>query len=49
MDGGEVGGSGGLEGAVRAVEIGGALQESLRCGEKIFFDEAGRRRERARL
>ncbi|KAL9109910.1 MAG: hypothetical protein Q9227_005433 [Pyrenula ochraceoflavens] len=38
-----------LSGAVQAVEIGCALQESLRSGEKIFFDESGRRMERARL
>lgn len=38
-----------LSGAVRAVEIGCALQESLRSGEKIFFDERGGRVERARL
>ncbi|KAL8717336.1 MAG: hypothetical protein Q9225_005411 [Loekoesia sp. 1 TL-2023] len=39
----------GLEGAVQAVRIGCALQESLVSGEKIWFDEAGRRVERARL
>lgn len=32
-----------LSGAVQAVEIGCALQESLNSGEKIFFDEAGHR------
>lgn len=32
-----------LEGAVRALEIGCALQESLRMARKIEFDEAGRR------
>jgi myo-inositol 2-dehydrogenase/D-chiro-inositol 1-dehydrogenase len=30
-----------LEGAVQAVKIGSALQESLRSGKKIEFDEAG--------
>ena len=38
-----------LEGAVMAVEIGGALQESLRTGRKIWWDEQGRRVERAGL
>ncbi|KAK5174936.1 uncharacterized protein LTR77_000072 [Saxophila tyrrhenica] len=33
----------GLEGAVKAVQIGSALQESLRSGKKIEFDESGRR------
>lgn len=32
-----------LDGAVQAVRIGAALQESLITGEKIFFDEAGSR------
>lgn len=32
-----------LEGAVSAVKIGCALQESLITGKKIEFDEAGRR------
>lgn len=35
--------------AIQAVEIECALQESLRSTEKIFFDEGGRRMERARL
>ena len=35
--------------AVRAVEIGCALQESLNTGEKIHFDETGRRVEQAKL
>jgi myo-inositol 2-dehydrogenase/D-chiro-inositol 1-dehydrogenase len=32
-----------LEGAVAAVRIGAALQESLITGKKIEFDEQGRR------
>lgn len=32
-----------LKGAVQAVEIGCALQESVRSGEKIHFDEVGKR------
>ncbi|KAI0097577.1 hypothetical protein GGR51DRAFT_540781 [Nemania sp. FL0031] len=32
-----------LSGAVQAVRIGCALQESLNSGQKIFFDEAGQR------
>lgn len=32
-----------LEGSVQAVRIGCALQESLRTGRKIWFDEAGNR------
>ncbi|KAI9717008.1 MAG: hypothetical protein M1812_004943 [Candelaria pacifica] len=38
-----------LTGAVQAVKIGCALQESLNSGKKIFFDETGRRIERAGL
>jgi myo-inositol 2-dehydrogenase / D-chiro-inositol 1-dehydrogenase len=38
-----------LSGAVRAVQIGCALQESLITGEKIFFNETGERLERSRL
>ena len=38
-----------LSGAVQAVKIGCALQESLRSGLKIQFDEDGNRREMARL
>ena len=38
-----------LSGAVQAVEIGCALQESLNTGRKILFDETGRRVERAQL
>ncbi|KAL1623639.1 hypothetical protein SLS56_008160 [Neofusicoccum ribis] len=38
-----------LEGAVQAVRIGCALQESLRSGKKIWFDEKGNRTERASL
>ena len=38
-----------LSGAVQAVTIGCALQESLRSGKKIDFDETGRRIERASL
>jgi len=38
-----------LSGAVDAVRIGCALQESLRSGKKIWFDEAGRRVEQAQL
>lgn len=38
-----------LSRAVQAVKIGCALQESLVTGAKIWFDETGRRVERARL
>ncbi|GAP91383.1 putative myo-inositol 2-dehydrogenase [Rosellinia necatrix] len=38
-----------LSGAVQAVQIGCALQESLNSGLKINFDEAGRRIENPRL
>ncbi|RAL03392.1 putative NAD binding Rossmann fold oxidoreductase [Aspergillus ibericus CBS 121593] len=38
-----------LEGAVQAVRIGSALQESLITGEKIFFDEDGQRIPKSRL
>jgi myo-inositol 2-dehydrogenase/D-chiro-inositol 1-dehydrogenase len=38
-----------LSGAVQAVKIGGALQESLTSGKKIWFDEVGRRSEKALL
>ncbi|KAB8073473.1 hypothetical protein BDV29DRAFT_201790 [Aspergillus leporis] len=38
-----------LDGAVQAVRIGAALQESLVTGEKIFFDEAGNRVQKSRL
>lgn len=38
-----------LEGAVRAVTIGCALQESLISEKKIYFDETGSREEKARL
>jgi len=38
-----------LTGAVQAVKIGCALQESLVTGDKIWFDETGRRIERAIL
>ncbi|CAG7943290.1 unnamed protein product [Penicillium salamii] len=38
-----------LEGAVKAVRIGAALQESLISGKKIEFDESGKRVESARL
>lgn len=38
-----------LSGAVQAVKIGCALQESLNSGQKITFDETGRRIEAARL
>lgn len=38
-----------LSGAVQAVKIGCALQESLISGKKIYFDETGRRLERASL
>jgi myo-inositol 2-dehydrogenase / D-chiro-inositol 1-dehydrogenase len=38
-----------LSGAVQAVEIGCALQESLNSGKKIYFDEVGRRVEIAVL
>ena len=38
-----------LEGAVTAVRIGCALQEAMITGRKIWFDEQGRRVERAKL
>ncbi|GAB7362551.1 hypothetical protein MBLNU230_g2868t1 [Neophaeotheca triangularis] len=38
-----------LTGAVQAVKIGCALQESLNSGEKIWFDETGRRVEKAKI
>lgn len=38
-----------LAGAVQAVKIGCALQESLNSGKKIYFDEVGRRSEKALL
>ncbi|GAB1200069.1 hypothetical protein BDV37DRAFT_291490 [Aspergillus pseudonomiae] len=38
-----------LDGAVQAVRIGAALQESLITGEKIFFDEEGNRVDKSRL
>lgn len=38
-----------LSGAVQALKIGCALQESLNTGRKIFFDEIGRRVERPKL
>ncbi|KAF2762343.1 NAD(P)-binding protein [Pseudovirgaria hyperparasitica] len=38
-----------LSGAVQAVVIGCALQESLRSGRKIFFDETGKQVEQAKL
>lgn len=38
-----------LTGAVQAVTIGVALQESLNSGKKIYFDETGRRVETALL
>jgi myo-inositol 2-dehydrogenase / D-chiro-inositol 1-dehydrogenase len=38
-----------LEGAVKALKIGCALQESLRTGRKIYFDRNGERVERAQL
>ena len=38
-----------LDGAVQAVRIGAALQESLITGHKIFFDESGSRLEKWRL
>ncbi|KAI9820780.1 MAG: hypothetical protein M1827_005151 [Pycnora praestabilis] len=38
-----------LTGAVQAVKIGCALQESLNSGKKISFDETGRRIEKATL
>jgi myo-inositol 2-dehydrogenase/D-chiro-inositol 1-dehydrogenase len=38
-----------LTGAVQAVKIGCALQESLNSGKKIYFDEVGRRVEKASL
>ncbi|KAH7359260.1 hypothetical protein B0T11DRAFT_259176 [Plectosphaerella cucumerina] len=38
-----------LSGAVQAVAIGCALQESLNSGQKIYFDETGRRVEQPRL
>lgn len=38
-----------LLGAVQAVAIGCALQESLNSGKKIYFDETGRRVEQPKL
>lgn len=38
-----------LSGAVQAVQIGCALQESLNSGQKIYFDETGRRIAQAKL
>jgi myo-inositol 2-dehydrogenase/D-chiro-inositol 1-dehydrogenase len=38
-----------LTGAVQAVKIGCALQESLNSGKKINFDETGRRLEESKL
>lgn len=38
-----------LDGAVKAVKIGCALQESLRSGNKFFFDEQGNQVEKASL
>ena len=38
-----------LAGAVQAVKIGCALQESMNSGKKITFDETGKRVEQARL
>ncbi|CZR67336.1 probable NAD binding Rossmann fold oxidoreductase [Phialocephala subalpina] len=38
-----------LAGAVQAVKIGCALQEALITGKKIYFDEVGRRSEKALL
>ncbi|KAK7553390.1 hypothetical protein IWX49DRAFT_610132 [Phyllosticta citricarpa] len=38
-----------LQGAVQAVKIGCALQESLNTGKKIWFDETGNRIEKANL
>lgn len=38
-----------LSAAVKALEIGCALQESLISGRKIWFDEQGRRTEKAKL
>ncbi|OJJ81664.1 putative NAD binding Rossmann fold oxidoreductase [Aspergillus glaucus CBS 516.65] len=38
-----------LEGAVQAVRIGAALQESLITGQKIFFEEDGSRANKSRL
>jgi myo-inositol 2-dehydrogenase/D-chiro-inositol 1-dehydrogenase len=39
----------GLSGATQAVEIACSLQESLVSGQKIFFDETGRRVEKSQL
>lgn len=47
LDGGELPMK--LEGAVKAVRIGCALQESLVSGEKIWFDAEGKRMEKSRL
>jgi len=38
-----------LAGAVQAVRIGAALQEALRTGKKLEFDEIGQRLDKARL
>lgn len=38
-----------LSGALRAVEIGSYLQEAVRTGRKLYFDESGARIDRASL
>lgn len=38
-----------LSGALRAVEIGSYLQEAVRTGKKLYFDESGARIEPASL
>lgn len=38
-----------LSGALRAVKIGSYLQEALRTGKKLYFDETGGRTEHALL
>jgi hypothetical protein len=38
-----------LSGALRAVEFGSHLQEALRTGRNLYFDETGRRTEHSSL
>lgn len=49
LEGGEVRGASELRNAVTAVQIGAWLQEAMRTGRQICFDEEGRRVERAGL
>lgn len=38
-----------LTNAVKAVQIGSYLQEALETGDKLYFDEVGRRIEKSRM